>query len=79
MRVLRDLLRDGEIFVANIIKIAGKGRKSRHQKCVFFSQLGNVWFPTWEQFIPNVGTLRSTNGNLKTACSEFPEQASLFR
>jgi len=36
MRVLRDLLRDGEV---------------------------NVLFPTWEQFIPNLGTFRSQGGN----------------
>ena len=36
----------------------------RHQKRFIFSQLGNVSFPTWECFVPNLGTLRSTNGNL---------------
>ena len=63
MRVSRDLLRDGEIIIANITKSAGKGRKYRHQKCEICSQLGNVLSPTWEHFIPKLGTLRSTNGN----------------
>jgi hypothetical protein len=29
------------------------------------TQLGNVLSPTWERFIPTVGTSRSTNGNAR--------------
>ena len=80
MRVSRDLLRDGEIIIANITKSAGKGRKYRHQKCEICSQLGNVLSPTWEHFIPNLGTSRSTNGNLPsvfetTATNELTHDA----
>ena len=33
-------------------------------KALHFSQLGNVSFPTWECFVPNLGISRSTNRNL---------------
>jgi hypothetical protein len=39
------------------------------------SQLGNVLFPTWERFVPTVGTSRSTNGNIKKGLLGIIEQA----
>ena len=32
------------------------------------SQNGNVLFPVWEYFIPNVGIIRSLNGNQWSMC-----------
>ena len=39
------------------------------------TQLGNVLSPTWERFIPTVGTSRSTNGNIKKGLLWIIEQA----
>jgi hypothetical protein len=52
MRVLRDLLRDERFFV----KVAKKQLNPRYLMSEKFSQLGNVSFPVWECFVPNVGT-----------------------
>ena len=45
------------------------------RKRIIFSQLGNVLSPTWERFIPTVGTSRSTNGNIKKGLLWIIEQA----
>ena len=42
------------------------------------TQLGNVLSPTWERFIPTVGTSRSTNGNIKKGLLWIIEQAFCF-
>ena len=60
--VSRDLMRDERFFAKSFKKIILYDflKHTRKKKFVpnqgrFYSQLGNVSFPTWEQFIPKVG------------------------
>ena len=45
--------------------IVNKTKHNRQQKREIFSHDENVLSPTWERFIPNVGTIHSINGNVK--------------
>ena len=65
--VLRDFLRDGEIFyqtfenhILNAISTVSQRSKNVPSKRLIYSQLGNISFPTWEHFIPNLGIITNT-------------------
>ena len=58
-----------------VVHIANKSAKKIPNLGMFCPQLGNVLSPTWERFIPTVGTSRSTNGNIKKGLLWIIEQA----
>ena len=74
IQVLRDLVRDERIFVEFYIKI-GFYVRTMSMSCsnyvfklfdlflIVYSLRWNSLFPTWERFIPNVGTFHSQGGN----------------
>ena len=53
-----------ERFFENSVKNTNQVRKLQHQIRKKCSQRGNISFPTREQYIPKLGTVCSTNGNV---------------
>ena len=68
MRVLRCLLRDGEIFVElcinyNLLLCSDYVNEPFRLSLQVVRTIPYSMFPTWEQFIPKEGTSRSHDGN----------------
>ena len=66
--VLRDFLRDERFFDKTFLKTRLWFAKICNYSCKFvprlgtvYSQLGNISFPGWEHFVPNVGIIQSFN------------------
>ena len=51
--------------------IIGFERSISSLRLGYYSQRGNTLFPTWECFVPNVGTLRSQHGNITLSYSYY--------
>jgi len=66
MRVLRDLLRDGGIYNKNVVDSASRriDIANKSAKKILRQAKRQADYPTWECFVPNLGTFHSHRGKV---------------